>query len=144
MVRSGLRPHYSTVRTVKRPFCSDYFAPEASGVPRRFFDISEAQSVRRNVRLWTRVRRLQWRKELCNAATKIQASFRGHQARKQTTEVKDKQQQDQVCRPRTYRRCQNARCCPGWRRKFYKSYKKKSEKRSTLDAFANTSRFDIR
>ncbi|XP_068624527.1 sperm surface protein Sp17 [Battus philenor] len=33
-------------------------------------------------------------KELCNAATKIQASFRGHQARKQTQADKDKEQQD--------------------------------------------------
>ncbi|XP_047541034.1 sperm surface protein Sp17 [Vanessa atalanta] len=34
-------------------------------------------------------------KELCNAATKIQASFRGHQARKQTqVETKTKEQQD--------------------------------------------------
>lgn len=34
-------------------------------------------------------------KDLCNAATKIQASFRGHQARKQTKDTKDKEQQDQ-------------------------------------------------
>ncbi|CAH0718529.1 unnamed protein product, partial [Brenthis ino] len=34
-------------------------------------------------------------KELCNAATKIQASFRGHQARKQTQPVeKTKEEQD--------------------------------------------------
>ncbi|CAF4944516.1 unnamed protein product [Pieris macdunnoughi] len=31
---------------------------------------------------------------LCNAATKIQASFRGHQARKQTQVEKTKEQQD--------------------------------------------------
>jgi hypothetical protein len=34
--------------------------------------------------------------DLCNAATKIQASFRGHQARKQTQAEKDKEQQDKV------------------------------------------------
>ncbi|XP_072933896.1 uncharacterized protein igl [Epargyreus clarus] len=33
-------------------------------------------------------------KDLCNAATKIQASFRGHQARKQTQADRDKEQQD--------------------------------------------------
>ncbi|XP_045507886.1 uncharacterized protein LOC123703780 isoform X1 [Colias croceus] len=33
-------------------------------------------------------------KDLCNAATKIQASFRGHQARKQTQVEKTKEQQD--------------------------------------------------
>ncbi|XP_037875719.1 sperm surface protein Sp17 [Bombyx mori] len=33
-------------------------------------------------------------KELCHAATKIQASFRGHQARKETQAQKEKEKQD--------------------------------------------------